>query len=180
LGVASIGARSPQAKGRIERLWKTLQDRLIAEMSMAGVSSIDEANAFLPGYITRFNQRFGREPADHESAWGELEAEMDLDYYFATSESRVVRKDHTISWYGKAYQLLEEDGCKVTAGKRIDVRTTPEGCMNLYDGRHRLAYRQIETPRPTAQNVRQQMQPKAADPEAEARRRGWLFCSSAA
>lgn len=181
LGVASIGARSPQAKGRIERLWKTLQDRLIREMTLAGISSIEEANAFLPEFITRFNRRFGCAPAEKESAWVELEADMDLDYYFATSESRVVRKDHTVSFYGKAYQLLPDDGCIVTAGKRVDVRTTPEGCMNLYFGRHRLPYREVQVPRPASQkSIQPPKQPKTPDPKALARRRGWLFQSNAA
>ena len=181
LGVASIGARSPEAKGRIERLWKTLQDRLVHEMTLAGVSSIEEANAFLSGFIVRFNRRFGREAADPESAWVELEADTDLGYYFATSESRVVRQDHTISWYGKAYQLLPDERCVAIAGKRVEVRVTPEGCIGIYFGRHRLACKEVQVSRPTAQKAaRPQKQPKTPDPQAEARRRGWLFQSNAA
>lgn len=181
LGIVSIAANSPQAKGRVERLWKTLQDRLIHEMTLAGVSSIAEANAFLAAFIVRFNHRFGREPADPDSAWVELGQDTDIDYYFATSESRVVRKDHTIAWYGKAYQILPDDGYAVTAGKRVDVRITPEGCINIYFGRHRLTYKEVPVSRPAAENtVRPEKQAKTPDPQAEARRRGWLFQSSAA
>lgn len=178
LGIVSIAARSPQAKGRIERLWKTLQDRLIREMTLAGVSSIEAANAFLPEFIVRFNQRFGREAPDPESAWVKIEADMDLDYYFATSETRVVRQDHTISWYGKAFQTLADEEYVLIAGKRVDVRVTPEGCTNLYIGRHRLAYKEVKTTRPAVQNARPRKQPKTPDPEAQARRRGWLFHQS--
>src|SRR4030042_1985699 len=78
LGIGSIPAHSPQAKGRIERLWKTLQDRLTREMTLSGVSSIDEANAFLPRYIERFNHRFGRKPREAEAAWVGLEADTDI------------------------------------------------------------------------------------------------------
>jgi len=122
LGIVSIPAHSPQAKGRIERLWKTLQDRLIREMTLSGVSSIDEANAFLPRFIERFNERFGKEPKEAETEWVEFDADTDIDYYFAICESRVVRQDHTIAWYGKAYQILPDEGCIVTAGKRVEVR----------------------------------------------------------
>lgn len=180
LGIVSIAARSPQAKGRIERLWKTLQDRLIREMTLAGVSSIEEANAFLPEFIVRFNRRFGREPGDPESAWVELEPDTDLDYYFATSETRVVRQDHTISWYGKAYQILPDEECMLIAGKRVDVRVTPEGCMGLYMGRHRLAHKEVPVSRPAEKSVRLPKQPKTPDPRALARQRGWLFHSDAA
>lgn len=180
LGIVSIAARSPQAKGRIERLWKTLQDRLIREMTLAGVSSIEEANAFLPEFIVRFNRRFGREPNDPESAWVELEADTDLGYYFATSETRVVRQDHTISWYGKAYQILPDDECMLIAGKRVDVRVTPEGCTNLYIGRHRLAHKEVPVSRPAEKSVRPPKQLKTPDPRALARQRGWLFHSDAA
>jgi transposase len=181
LGIASIPAHSPQAKGRIERLWKTLQDRLTREMTLSGVSSIDEANAFLPRFIERFNERFGREPEDAESAWVEIGADTDLDYYFAICESRVVRQDHTIAWYGKAYQILPDEGCMVTAGKRVEVRVTPEGHTNIYSGKHRLAWREVQVVRsvpkqPTAPSK----QPKPADPRAAARRRGWLYQPNAA
>jgi len=180
LGIVSIAACSPQAKGRIERLWKTLQDRLIREMTLADVSSIEDANAFLPEFIVRFNRRFGREPQDPESAWVELEVDTDLDYYFATSETRVVRQDHTISWYGKAYQILPDEECMLIAGKRVDVRVTPEGCTSLYIGRHRLAHKEVETSGPAQKAVRPRKQPKTPDPGALARRRAWLFQSNAA
>ena len=176
LGIVSIPAHSPQAKGRIERLWKTLQDRLIREMTLAGVSSIDEANAFLPRFIERFNQRFGRQPKEAESAWVEFGADTDIDYYFAISESRVVRQDHTIAWFGKAYQILLDEGCIVTAGKRVEVRVTPEGHTNIYSEKHRLAYREVEPSRPATKPAASlPKQPKPADPQAAARRRAWLY-----
>lgn len=180
LGINSIPAYSPQAKGRIERLWKTLQDRLIREMTLAGISTIDEANAFLPRFIERFNERFGREPKEAETEWVEFGADMDIDYYFSICESRVVRQDHTIAWQGKAYQILPDEACIVTAGKRVEVRVTPEGRTNIYSGKHRLAYREVEPSRPATKQLSLPKQPKPLDPKAAARRRAWLFQPNAA
>ena len=64
LGCQSIAASTPQAKGRIERLWRTLQDRLVKELRAAGVNTLEEANAYLPGFLARYNERFAKEPAD--------------------------------------------------------------------------------------------------------------------
>ena len=180
LGIVSIPAYSPQAKGRVERLWKTLQDRLIKEMTLAGVSSIYEANAFLPGFIERFNRRFAIEARDLETAWVELEADMDLDYYFATCESRVVRRDHTISWHGQDYQLLRNEQVRLRVDDKVDVRVTPEGQINVYSGRQRLAIKEVQATRPVAKKPVKKKQPKAVDPAAEARRRAWLYAPNAA
>jgi transposase len=79
LGIIHIHARSPQAKGRIERLWETLQSRLKVEMRIAGISTIEEANAFLPGFIEKFNARFAVEPADPEPAFLPAVAKQDLE-----------------------------------------------------------------------------------------------------
>jgi transposase len=69
LGIGYIRARSPQAKGRIERLWRTLQDRLIAELRLRGITTPAAANTFLPLFIADYNRRFARPPADPTPAW---------------------------------------------------------------------------------------------------------------
>lgn len=69
LGIRYIAALSPQAKGRIERLWRTLQDRLAAELALAGIHSGPAAEAFLPGFIARYNATFGRPPREPHGAW---------------------------------------------------------------------------------------------------------------
>ena len=68
LGIESIAAHSPQAKGRIERLWGTLQDRLTKELRLADATTLEHANAFLPGFSERFNLRFAKAPQDPQSA----------------------------------------------------------------------------------------------------------------
>ena len=72
LGIESIPAHSPQAKGRVERLWGTLQDRLTKELRLAGISSLEEANAFLPGFIEHFNAHFAKPPRDAQRCLGTL------------------------------------------------------------------------------------------------------------
>jgi len=69
LSIRMVYAYSPQAKGRIERLWGTLQDRLALEMRLAGIKSLKEANAFLPGFIRQFNARFAVVPREPQSAY---------------------------------------------------------------------------------------------------------------
>jgi transposase len=68
-GIGWIGARSPEAKGRVERLWNTLQDRLVTELRLEAITTIDDANAFLPGFLLRHNARFAVPAAEAEPAW---------------------------------------------------------------------------------------------------------------
>jgi hypothetical protein len=105
LGIESIAAHSPQAKGRIERLWSTFQDRLVKEMRLAGIASMEAANAFLPDFIARHNTQFAMEADDPNSAFVAMEADCDYDYYFSMQETRVVKADHTVSFEGQIYQI---------------------------------------------------------------------------
>jgi len=70
LGVGYIAARSPQAKGRIERLWETLQDRLVSELRVRQIASVDAAQAYVPEFIADFNRRFGKPPAAPRTLFG--------------------------------------------------------------------------------------------------------------
>lgn len=145
LGVESITALSPQAKGRIERLWGVLQDRLVKEMTLAGIETLEQANAFLPGFLTRFNARFAVEALDPEPAWVALPADCDLDYFFAARHQRTVRADHTLSFEGKTLQVLDK---KNLSGQKVAVHIVPEGKeggLVLYRGKERLSYRLLQT-----------------------------------
>ena len=177
LGIESIPAHSPQAKGRIERLWGTLQDRLTKELRLAGVSSPQEANLFLPGFISRYNSRFARAPQDPKAAWVELPADIDTSYYFAIRHSRRVRADHCISYSGRTLQLLPDPCSPSLVGESVSVHTVPEGELYLYHGKHQLAYRPVPSPEVVVpkQPGKPARPPKPADPKAAARRRAWLF-----
>ena len=183
LGIASITAHSPQAKGRIERLWRTLQDRLLKELRLAGVTTAGEANAFLPGFIARFNARFGQPPADPADAWVPIDAGLDLAYYFAARHPRTARRDHTVAWDGQLYQIRPTALDRPLVGRSINVHVLPEGTICLYDGPRPLAFHacaappaELPRPLPPAKKTPSVPTPR---PAATARQRTWLFGQSA-
>ena len=177
LGIESIAAYSPQAKGRIERLWGTLQDRLTKELRLAGISSLEAANAFLPAFIARYNARFAKAPQDPHSAWVPLPDDLDLNYYFALRETRTVRADHCISFAGRLLQLLPAPREPSLVGQRITVHVVPEGDIYLYHGQRPLAHRLCVAPAPAAPQPPQELLPvsQPAAPKRTARQRAWLF-----
>src|SRR5450759_727558 len=93
LGITWIGARSPQAKGRVERLWRTLQDRLYQELRLANINTIEQANAALPTLLARHNSRFRQAPAEPGSAYRRLPAGKRLSDLFCFRYWRTVSKD---------------------------------------------------------------------------------------
>lgn len=177
LGIESIPAYSPQAKGRIERLWGTLQDRLTKELRLASVTTLEQANAFLPDFVDRFNDRFAKAPQDPDSAWVPLPSDLDTAYYFASRETRKVRADHCISFAGQLLQLLPRPKEPSLVEQRVTVHVVPEGEIYLYCGKQPLAYRPVTVAEVAASPVvnRAPAAPKPADPTAAARRRGWLY-----
>jgi transposase len=129
LGVESIAALSPQAKGRIERLWKTLQDRLVKEMRLAQVTTMEGANAFLPTFMERFNARFAKSATEIEAAWVELPDDFDLVRHFSVQEFRVVKSDNTFAYLGRTFQVTEKASF---ARQRVAIHVTPEGEVAVY------------------------------------------------
>ncbi len=95
-GVTSIAARSPQAKGRIERAWGTLQDRLVSELRLAGAHDLETANAVLARFLPRFNRRFAVPAADPDPAWRPLPAGTRIERVCCLKYRRVVANDHTV------------------------------------------------------------------------------------
>lgn len=107
LGITLIAASSPQAKGRIERLWETLQDRLVLEMRLAGITTIEEANLFLPTFIDRFNNRFSVVAENSELAY--RAAPLDLDTILCRKVDRKVDSGAVFSYGGTKYQIIDQD-----------------------------------------------------------------------
>ena len=176
LGIEAIQAYSPQAKGRIERLWGTLQDRLTKELRLAGVDSLEAANAFLPGFIARYNHRFAHAPQDPHSAWVPLPDDLDISYYFAHRETRTVRADHCISFAGQTLQLLPAAKAPSLVNQKIAVHLVPEGEITLYHGQQPVPYRLLAAPQPTSAPPSRRPRPaKEPNPQAAARRRAWLY-----
>lgn len=103
LGIELICAHSPQAKGRIERKGGVFQDRLVKEMRLRGINSMEEANNFLPQFLEEMNQRFGKEPAHPEDAHRPLREQDDLRRIFARKDRRKLSKDLTFQHHGTLY-----------------------------------------------------------------------------
>ena len=175
LGVESIPAYSPQAKGRIERLWSTLQDRLTKELRLAGITTLEEANAFLPGFIERFNARFAKQPQDPQSAWVPLPADLDRHYYFAIRETRKVRSDHCISFAGQVLQLEPAPKDPSLVNQSIAVHVVPEGDIYLYHGKRSIAFRPYAAP-PAAPLPSELLPlPNAVQRKSTPCQRAWLY-----
>lgn len=130
LGIKAIKALSPQAKGRIERLWGTLQHRLVVDMRVAGVSTLEEANAFLASYRTRHNELFAVPPKDETTAFVPAPLKEDLALILCRRVFRKMTGDSTLSWKGRKWSALDSQGRKVLFRKGVEVEV-----LDLLDGR---------------------------------------------
>ena len=140
LGIDSILAGSAQAKGRVERLWGTFQDRLVVELRLAGVVDRAGANTFLVDYLARHNARFAVPAADPLSAWRVVPADIQLERVLVFKYRRKVAKDHTIHLDGRVLQLSRgATGAANYAGKRVEVHVGLDGSVVAFDGQRRLA-----------------------------------------
>jgi hypothetical protein len=134
LGVGYIPAQSPQAKGRIERLWRTLQDRLVQELRLRRIHQLSAAEAFLPPFIQRFNRRFAQPPRETASAW--RRAPRDLDQVLACRYSRVVRNDNVVAIPGRWLQIPPGPGRRSYQRCTVEVRELLDGRMlAIHEGR---------------------------------------------
>lgn len=123
LGVERIHANSPQAKGRIERSFRTLQDRLVKEMRLAGIKTKDEANEFLKGYLPVHNRRFDVAPAKKGDLHRPIPEGLNLDEVLCIKTKRALRNDFTVAHNKKLYQVVEPvNRNKVVVEERLDGR----------------------------------------------------------
>lgn len=126
LGVTMISARSPQAKGRIERLWGTLQSRLPVEFKLHNIQTIDEANAFLPQYIPRFNDHFAVDPADSQLAYRRVPLNLCIDHILCIVQKRSFDNGGVFSYYNKHFKIISAKGLPSLPQKaRVDVLISP-------------------------------------------------------
>jgi transposase len=131
LGIGYIAAHSPQAKGRIERFWQTLQDRLVSELRLRGISTLEAANAFLPAFLADLNPRFARVPADAAAAWRPVP--RDLAAVLSCRYTRTVARDNTVRLGPRWVQLPRR---RAYAGRRVEVREALDGRLLVFiDGR---------------------------------------------
>jgi transposase len=136
LDIELICAHSPQAKGRVERANQTLQDRLTKELRLRGISSMAEANAYLPEFMAEYNARFAVPPREVESAHRALQKEEDLDRMLALCERRTLSKNLTLSYNNVIYQIQTKRAAYTMRSAHVEVRETSTGEITIeYKGR---------------------------------------------
>jgi len=140
LAIELICAHSPQAKGRVERANQTLQDRLTKELRLRAICSSEEANAYLPEFITDYNARFALSPRSAEDAHRPLSAREDLDRILVLKERRTLSKNLTVSYNNRIYQVSTKRPRYAMRGTHVEVREAATGEITIeYKGKT-LAY----------------------------------------
>ncbi len=146
LEVTIIHANSPQAKGRVERSFRTLQDRLVKEMRLAEVSRVDQANEFLKSYLPTYNRKFKVKPVSEVDVHQSALSMRVLDKIFCIREERTLQNDFTIAYNGKLYQI--KDTVKT---RKVTVEERMDGSLHITHRGLDLRYREIKT-RPAKEN----------------------------
>ncbi len=147
LGIQWVPAHSPQAKGRVERLWGTFQDRLVSELRLAKARTLDEANAVLPAFLLRYNARFTRPAAQPGSAYRPLPPELNLDDICCFAQERTVANDNTVTLGPQHLQLLPDAQRASYARTRVIVRRHLDGRLSVSHNGRQVAFRILTGPR---------------------------------
>ena len=135
LGIGFIPAGSPQAKGRIERLWRTLQDRLVSECRLRRLRTLEAAQAFVPAFLADYNRRFARPPARPQPAW--RPPPRDLALLLGCRYVRRVAADNTVRLGLRWIQLPPRPGRRSWAGQSVELRELLDGRLAAFHD-HRL------------------------------------------
>ena len=138
IGINLIYADSPQAKGRVERLFRTFQDRLVKEMRLEEIKTKEEANKFLVGYLQKFNKKFNV-AAKGSGDYHRPTQGIALDEILSIQTEHVLRNDRTVMHQKKLYQVLNK-----TRAQRVKVHEYLNGRMTIKFGKKRLSYKLIE------------------------------------
>jgi transposase len=163
LGIEWIPASSPQAKGRIERLFGTFQDRLVTELRLAGIRDKAAANAFLPEFVARHNARFARSPAQPKRAYRPWPKDRDPETVFCFKYSRTVAQDHTVTLGSQVLQIVPHG--RSYAKARVEIHERLDGTLAVIYQGHPLASRLL-TLLPTGPiRTRQGKRPALGSPE---------------
>ena len=134
LGIEQIPAYSPQAKGRIERAWRTCQDRLVSELRLAQAATLAQANAVLDQFCADYNQRFARPAADAACDFRSLPRRFDLARCLSLHYQRVVAADHTVTLGAHTVSLPPLSGPRGYAGETVELSHQLDGTLRVYRG----------------------------------------------
>lgn len=168
LGIQLIAARSPQAKGRIERLWGTLQDRLVKELRKASANDLESANRVLAAYLPKFNARFQVEAAQPGSAYVPWPPERDPAGYFCFKYTRIVTNDNTLPFNKHRLQIPPGPQRKSYAKARVDLYHYMDGSLAVFhQGQHLVTF-QPATSAPPRVGLFQPATPASPPPKPQA------------
>lgn len=132
LEIELICAHSPQAKGRVERANQTLQDRLIKEMRLLGISSYEEANKYLPDFIQDYNRRFAVQPLSPISFHTKLDPCLDLDFIFSIHVQRLISRTLSFQFDGRTYQIVSNHPPYYFARQEVLLVRDREGHLSAW------------------------------------------------
>lgn len=144
--IEHIKAITPQAKGRVERLWKTFQDRLVIELRLLSVKTMEEANAALPMLLEKHNRKFAVEPKKAESAYRELPKDLNLDHVFTIREYRKLGHGNTLSYNGIIYSFAKPSTFQFEARTTVEVRKTLSGEVLVWHKGQAIPLKETEKP----------------------------------
>jgi len=166
LGIQQIPAYSPQAKGRIERAWRTCQDRLVSELRLARATTLEQANAVLQRFCADYNQRFARPAAEATRDFRCLPRRFDLARCLSLHYQRVVSPDHVITLGAHSIPLPPLPGHRGYAGDTVELSHQLDGTLRVYRGDSLLLAQPLPleeyserrpAPRPTSQKPKPKM-----------------------
>lgn len=152
LEIELIFANSPQAKGRVERVNQTLQDRLVKEFRLREIKDIVEANKFLDKYQAEYNRRFSVTPRREENAHRELRGDENLEEILVSKEERILSKDLELSYKNSVYQIQTERVAYAMRKVKVTVNEDNKGEVKIYYQGRKLDYR-ILTKQPKAEII---------------------------
>ena len=170
LGIELITTSVPQAKGRVERLWGTLQSRLVSELGLNGITTIEEANAFLPSFMEDYNRRFASEPDHGNSLFVPAPEEREIDYYLSVRYERRIDNGSAFTLFGSRLQLVDTKGkvARIPKHTVVDVyRTFDDFIVAVYEGRFyetRTAVPEEQKPQKEPAQEKQHWKPSANHP----------------
>src|SRR5205807_3800780 len=158
-------ANSPQAKGRIERTWRTFQDRLISELRLAQATTLQQANAVLAAFCPVFDRLFAVPASQSANDFRRLPKGFDLARRLSFRYRRIVAPDHTVSWAGETFQLPQGSSLHGFAGKQLELSHQLDGSLRFFLDRRLLLseqrpLRELDQPKPALRSSALKPKPK--------------------
>jgi len=138
LGVTLILAHSPQAKGRIERLWNTFQDRLVSDLRLAKAKTVEQATTVLDRHLPVHNRKFSKPALNAQPAWRKVSS-LQIEQALCFKQRRTVAKDNTVTFEGTLFQIPKTSPFGSHANKRIDVHVLLDGAVEFFYKTEKIA-----------------------------------------